>query len=158
MRERIAIGISLVTIVLLVMLAGVFAATQNAAPPGTPISEATPAAVPTPGDPAEPASAGPAVDEARPQARDSAAGRSVYTTTGCARCHAVDGVGNRRYPLDGVGARRTRASLRAWTMGAEPARDSLSPSAVRTKQRYAELPEAQVDLLLDYLESLRRLP
>jgi mono/diheme cytochrome c family protein len=156
MRERIAIGITLLTLVLLVALSVGFAVNQNTAAARAPYAMTSP--VEPAAEPAEPAAAEPpaAADPAPPA--DSVRGRAVYARLACARCHSVEGVGSRRYPLDGVGARRTRDELLAWTIGGEAVRDSLSPSALRTKQRYHEVPEAEMELLLRYLETLRTPP
>jgi mono/diheme cytochrome c family protein len=154
MRERIAIGLSLLTTALLVLLAGAFAARQN--PPGEPPRAYVPATAPEaePAAPTAPIAPEPAATPAAAPA-DSARGREVFARAGCARCHSVDGVGNRRYPLDGVGARLGPAGLWAWTVGDDAVRDGLSPSALRSKQRYRALPADEREALLAYLAALR---
>jgi mono/diheme cytochrome c family protein len=151
MRERIAIGITLLTLTLLVVLATVFATSQNRPGPtaqgAATLMPASQPAVMEGGD------AGPASQIAQ-QAADSVRGRAVYEKATCQRCHSIEGVGNRRYPLDGVGARRTRAQLRDWTIGAGAVVDSLSPSAARAKRQYAELPKAEMDALLHFMARL----
>ena len=148
MRERIAIGISVLVIGLLATLALAFARSQNRAAPGdvaqrASVLEATaPAPAPTP-------------READGETADSARGRVVFREQTCERCHSVAGVGSPRYALDGVGSRRTPAELRAWTIAASAVADSLSPSAARAKRGYAELPAVDMNALLRYLASLR---
>ena len=80
----------------------------------------------------------------------------MFAERGCTGCHSAGGVGSPRIPLDGVGARRTRASLRAWTVGAEALTDSLAPSTLRRKQEYGRLPTAELDALVAFLASLKR--
>ena len=84
-----------------------------------------------------------------------ARGREVYDDQACGRCHAIAGTGNPRSPLDGVGARRTPAEIAAWITADASVRDRLSPSVVRAKQRFAELPDADVRALATYLSTLR---
>lgn len=148
MRERIAIGISVLVISLLATLSLAFARSQSRLAPR---------------DVAQPAAAikatapipAPASREVAGEAADSARGRVVFREQTCERCHSVAGVGSPRYPLDGVGSRRTPTELRAWTTAADVVADSLSPSAARAKRGYAELPAVDMNALLDYLASLR---
>ena len=151
MRQRIAIIVSALTVALLVGLSAVFAVTRN---PAAPLVAATPAASAPAAGGAAPAPA-PATAALVQLQRDSAAGRAVFVKAGCERCHSVAGVGSRRYPLDGVGARRPPASLRAWVLGSGAVRDSLSPSALRAKESYARMPAQELAALLQYLGSLQ---
>lgn len=84
-----------------------------------------------------------------------ARGRVVYDEQACARCHALGGSGNPRSPLDGVGARRSAADLRAWVTGSGAARDILTRSTLRTKAGFALLPEPDLGALVAFLASLR---
>jgi cytochrome c2 len=144
MRERIAIAISILAVAVLTALSVAFAMHQNPAPTA-PVDVAgdaagEPAVAPTPGR-----------DD---QQQGSAAGYEVFRNRGCERCHSVQGVGSRRFPLDGVGSRRTAGELRAWTVASAAVQDSLSPSASRAKRRYEELPEEEMRLLLEWMGSL----
>jgi mono/diheme cytochrome c family protein len=147
MRERIAIGISVLVIGVLATLSLTFARSQNrlslrdVAQPAAALEATAPIPASTSREAAE--------------AADSARGRVVFREQTCERCHSVAGVGSPRYPLDGVGSRRTQAELRAWTIAADVVADSLSPSAARAKRGYAELPAADMNALLRYLASLR---
>jgi mono/diheme cytochrome c family protein len=165
MRERIAVAISVVAVAMVVVLSTLFAARQNppleAAPApaeadGAPAGTDTllPGGLPIHGDGAEARgrAALPVAPVASPT--DSARGRLVFRQQGCERCHSVAGEGSRRYPLDGVGRARTREQLRAWTVAEESVTDSLSPSAARAKRRYQQLPEADLQALLEYLGRL----
>lgn len=148
MRERIAIGISVLVIGLLATLALAFARSQNrsalrdVAQPAAALEATAPTPAPT-------------SREAAGETADSARGRVVFREQTCERCHSVAGVGSPRYPLDGVGSRRTPVELRAWTIAAAIVADSLSPSAARAKRGYAELPAVDMNALLRYLASLR---
>jgi mono/diheme cytochrome c family protein len=132
MRERIALLICWLTLVLIVGLSWVFAVRHN--PVVAPAALVAPAAA-TPGGPA------PANE----------AGARVFREQGCTSCHALGGAGNPRHALDGVGARLNREELRAWTTGTGVAADRLSAMVVRRKQRYQEMADAELSALLDYL-------
>jgi cytochrome c553 len=147
MRERIAIGISILAMVVLVALSVVFAVRQNPHTAPAPFAGAATDAPPGPAGGTEGPGAG-------TQASDSTAGLGVFRASNCERCHSVAGVGSPRYPLDGVGSRRTQDELRAWTIGAETVQDSLSPSALRAKQRYQQLSAEEMRVLLSFMASL----
>jgi len=76
-------------------------------------------------------------------------GQRVYAEQRCAACHAIAGKGNRRYPLDGVGAKLDASALRTWIV----APTKMKPKV--KKPSYDALPAADLDALVAYLESLR---
>jgi mono/diheme cytochrome c family protein len=88
-------------------------------------------------------------------ADEIARGGTLFEEQGCARCHAAEGRGNPRLPLDGVGARRSADDLRGRVTGEGSAGDAISSTARRAKERYRELPTADLDALVAYLSSLR---
>lgn len=90
-----------------------------------------------------------------PDAELLSRGAGVFERSGCLRCHGVDGVGNPRAPLDGVGARRSVTELRAWVTATGSAADQLSRSAVRAKSAFIGLPPEEMEALLAYLSALR---
>jgi len=136
MRERWARALALLTGVLVVLLTIAFATVQNRG--DAPASTSAPTAA-----------GGPAIDPAL-----LAAGRAVYDAAGCARCHSIAGQGSPRSALDGIGTRRDRKDLRHWTVADESVHHELSPRAIATKRRYADLPVEQLDALVAYLASL----
>jgi mono/diheme cytochrome c family protein len=93
---------------------------------------------------------GPGVARAA-QDQDRAAldrGREVYKQQRCQTCHAIDGVGNRRYPLDGVGARLTEEQIRQWIVAPR----EMDPKV--RKRAYDKLPKEDLDALVAYMRSL----
>lgn len=155
MRERISIAMTVGAMVLLVALSLAFARIQNpgagaVAAAGEPVADDVVPTAPEP-PPAHPVGPEPVAEAPA----DSARGREVFRALGCERCHSVAGTGSPRYPLDGVGARRTAAELLAWTVAEPAVRDSLSPSAVRAKRRYEDVPEADMEALVRYMATLR---
>ena len=133
MREIVAWVVCLVTVAVVVALAHLFAERHNPSVSGQ-------------------AAAAPVVEPVL--ASDAVRGREVYNAQGCSSCHAIAGVGNPRNPLDDVGARRPLVELRDWITGTRSAIEQLSPAVVRRKQRYQELPDAELKALKAYLASL----
>ena len=137
MREIIARTVCVLTVIVVLVLAHLFAARHNP-------RIAVPARLPEPlGETGVP---GPTSNIVR--------GRDVYAEQGCASCHAIAGAGNPRNPLDDVGARRTRAELFEWITGTGSAADQLSPAVVRRKERYRTLSQDDMNALMDCLANL----
>ncbi len=134
MRELLARILATLTALAVVCLAAGFSLVQN---------------LPLRGEtqrlPARPAVAGTEVER-------FAAGRAAFDRNGCAGCHSIGGHGNPRSPLDGVGGKLDRDSIRDWIIASDRVRERLSPGAVRIKQSYAALPDHELRDLVDLLE------
>lgn len=95
----------------------------------------------------------PAAAESVPPPGDTttvARGRELFRSVGCTGCHSAEGVGGRRIPLDGVGARLSADTLRLWV---------VDPRAVDPgvrKPAYDDLPREDVEALVEFMESLDR--
>lgn len=140
MRERVAILVCWLTLGMVVGLSWLFALRHNpTAPPAASDSPVAPLV-------AEPA-------RSPPPANDAGAG--LFREQGCTSCHVLGGIGNPRYPLDGVGGRLNREELRAWITGTGPAATTLSAMMVRRKARYLEMPEADMAALIEWLGTAR---
>lgn len=140
LRESRARGLAFATGAVVVGLAALFAWLRN--PPGAGAPAGT-----------VPAAAGPALAPPPADAARLAAGRAAFRRLDCTRCHAMEGVGNPRSPLDGVGARLDAAALREWSTGTGAARAELPAGALRAKARAAA--DAELELLIDYLAQSR---
>ncbi|MGL1834849.1 c-type cytochrome [Rhodocyclaceae bacterium SMB388] len=132
MREELARWVALLTVVVTVSLSALFAWVHNS------------------GDEPERAAAGrlPAVAS---KLVDHP-GHAVFVAQRCTSCHSVGGEGSPRYPLDGVGARLDREAIRKWIVGAPELQDQLPASAFRRKQQYQALPDAELEVLVDWLQ------
>jgi len=139
MRERWVWIVAVASGVLVVLLAWTFAKLQNKTHDAQ-ADVAVEVAAPSP----------PRLDDALVQA-----GHRVYQAQGCAMCHAVAGEGNPRLPLDGVADRLDAPALRDWALATGPAANALSARAVRMKASYRELPEADLQALVVWLQTLR---
>ena len=81
-------------------------------------------------------------------------GRQIYEQQGCGFCHSIDGKGNPRNPLDGVGTKRTVSELYNFITGADTLEGLLTTSIRKMKQRYRELSADELDALVIYMQSL----
>jgi len=84
-----------------------------------------------------------------------AAGRSVYSAQGCARCHAISGQGSSMHALDGVAERRTPEELLDWAIGNPAVKDRMAAFIYSAKQGYQKLSPADREALTAYLSTLR---
>jgi len=83
-------------------------------------------------------------------------GQELYTSQKCAMCHSVAGVGNKKYPLDGIGAKLSAADLKEWIVNPDAMQaKQTGPKPVMKMKSFKSLPAADVDALVAYLGSLK---
>ncbi|NOR55836.1 MAG: c-type cytochrome [Sulfurovum sp.] len=82
-------------------------------------------------------------------------GKEVFSAQGCARCHSIEGKGNRRNPLDGVGDKLEEKTLEAWIIAADSVKDKMPERAFEQKQKYKQLTFPELEALVEYMQSLR---
>ena len=80
-------------------------------------------------------------------------GAVVYGAQKCATCHALDGKGMAKGPLDGVGKKLTADEIRAWIV--TPAEMTKKANATRKPpmRAYPSLPKEDLDALVAFLAS-----
>jgi len=84
-----------------------------------------------------------------------AAGEKVYSANKCMSCHAIEGKGMKKYPLDGIGSKLTAADIRKWiTSPAEM--EAKQATKQPMKMKAFKLAPADLDALVAYLESLKK--
>jgi mono/diheme cytochrome c family protein len=83
------------------------------------------------------------------------AGKKVYEANKCMTCHAIDGKGMKKYPLDGVGSKLTADDIKKWLV--TPA-EMEAKQAVKQplKMKAFKLAPADLDSLVAYLGSLKK--
>jgi mono/diheme cytochrome c family protein len=82
------------------------------------------------------------------------AGAKVYAAQKCSICHSIAGVGNKKFPLDGVGAKLTTDQIREWIVNPVEAAKKANSTAKPPMKAYASLPKADLDALVAYMKSL----
>ena len=141
-REQWARNIALLTGALVALLAVIFAALQNPLQPPTI----------TPQDSTDNSMSSTTSHEA--DAEKIAAGRRVFETQGCMRCHAIANEGNPRIPLDDVGNQRSAEAIKQWIIAPAELKAEMSSRIFQTKQAYSNLPAEDIDALVAYLQSI----
>lgn len=82
-------------------------------------------------------------------------GQSVYATRKCQACHSIAGKGNRKNPLDGIGARLPAADIRRWiTHPVEMQAKTNSTKKPPMPDMYGMLAAADIDAMVAYLQTL----
>ncbi len=56
-------------------------------------------------------------------------GQELFTSQKCTMCHSVAGVGNKKFPLDGVGAKLSAADLKEWIVNPDAMQAKLGTEA-----------------------------
>jgi mono/diheme cytochrome c family protein len=82
------------------------------------------------------------------QASTIARGRAVWAEQRCRACHSIEGEGNTRSRLDGVGGRLTEKEIRMWIVAPQ----QMNPAVAK---RPYQLPDADLDALVAYLMSTK---
>jgi mono/diheme cytochrome c family protein len=83
-----------------------------------------------------------------------AAGKKVYADNKCAICHSVDGVGNKKFPLDGVG-KMSVDEIKGWLTDPKAQAEKEGKKLAMPMKSYKTLPPADMDALVAYLQSLK---
>jgi cytochrome c2 len=81
---------------------------------------------------------------------DAAHGKEVYAAQKCQMCHSIAGVGNKKWPLDGVGSKLKTDEIKKWILAPK------EMDAKTTMKAYPNLPAKDLDDLVAYMESLKK--
>jgi len=83
-------------------------------------------------------------------------GEAVYAAQKCAMCHAIDGKGQAKGPLDGVGTKLTADEIRQWIVN--PAEMTKKTNALRKPpmRAYPNLPKEDLDALVAFMASKKK--
>ncbi|OFW45454.1 MAG: hypothetical protein A3J29_00665 [Acidobacteria bacterium RIFCSPLOWO2_12_FULL_67_14b] len=83
-------------------------------------------------------------------------GATVYAAQKCSMCHALDGKGQAKGPLDGVGSKLKGDEMRQWIVN--PAEMTAKTKALRkpAMRAYPNLPKEDLDALVAFLQSKKK--
>ena len=83
-------------------------------------------------------------------------GAAVYAAQKCSMCHSLDGKGQAKGPLDGVGTKLTAEEIRLWIV--DPVDMTKKTSATRkpAMRAYPNLPKADLDALVVFLVAKKK--
>ena len=89
--------------------------------------------------------------------RQIEAGRKIYESEGCAKCHMINGRGNRMAPLDGVGSRLSPEEIKKWLTKTAQMEDALPKApAIKMSTRKYDFNDADLNAVVAYLMSLKK--
>jgi mono/diheme cytochrome c family protein len=81
-------------------------------------------------------------------------GMKIYAAQKCSVCHSIAGAGNKKLPLDGVGAKLSADQIREWMVAPAEAAKKAKSIVKPPMRAYPKLEKADLDALVDYLKSL----
>ena len=83
-------------------------------------------------------------------------GQALYNAQKCTVCHSIAGKGAKANPLDGVGAKLSAEDIRHWIVNpTEMTAKTKSTKKPPMVAKYGKLPEADIDALVAYMQSLK---
>ena len=85
-----------------------------------------------------------------------AKGAAVFGAQKCSMCHAIDGKGSVKGPLDGIGSKLKADEIRQWIV--TPVEMAAKANATRkpAMKSYATLPKEDLDALVAFLASKKK--
>jgi mono/diheme cytochrome c family protein len=90
-------------------------------------------------------------------AQSSAAdGEKVFAAQKCAVCHSIGAQGNKKGPLDGVGAKLSADDIRMWITRAPEMAAKTKAERKPAMKAFPNLSQAEVDALVAYLQTLKK--
>jgi mono/diheme cytochrome c family protein len=83
-------------------------------------------------------------------------GAAVFAAQKCSMCHSLDGKGQAKGPLDGVGTKLKADEIRAWIV--TPAEMTTKTGAARkpAMRAYPNLPKEDLDALVAFLAAKKK--
>jgi mono/diheme cytochrome c family protein len=83
-------------------------------------------------------------------------GQQVYAAQKCQMCHSIDGKGNAKGALDGVGAKLSAQDIQQWVVDAPGMTAKTKAARKPAMKSYANLPKEDVEALVAYLITLKK--
>lgn len=96
-----------------------------------------------------------------PDAKLASAGKKLYATYKCDKCHQIDGRGSKKGPLDGVGAKLTAADIKKWLtnpadMEAKLEKKPKGTDAMSYALKTKSIEPGEVDAIVAYIQTLTK--
>ncbi len=87
-------------------------------------------------------------------AQDIEKGKAVYAANKCQTCHAIEGKGNKKFPLDGVGTKLSSDEISKWiTVPAE--QEAKLAEKPKIHMKAYKLADDDLQALVGYMHSLK---
>lgn len=101
-----------------------------------------------------------AIGTASPAAAQDAAkvaqGEKLYTAQKCQMCHSINGKGNPKGPLDGVGDKLSAEDIRQWLINPQEMTGKTKATRKPPMGSYAKLSKEDIEALVAYMQSLKK--
>ena len=85
-----------------------------------------------------------------------AKGATVFAAQKCITCHALDGKGLAKGPLDGVGSKLTADEIREWIVHPDVMTKKTNATRKPVMRAYPNLPKEDRDALVAFLASKKK--
>jgi len=95
-----------------------------------------------------------AASAASAQSAEVKKGMDVYNSQHCSLCHSINGKGNAKGSLDGVGSKLKPEEIREWIVNPKEMTAKTSATRKPPMKQY-NLPKDDVDALVAYLSTLK---
>jgi len=82
-------------------------------------------------------------------------GQQLFADQKCTLCHSIGDKGNKKGPLDGVGAKLSADEIRSWITDAK-GMTAKTKATRKPEMKAYSLPKDDVDALVAYLGSLKK--
>jgi cytochrome c5 len=87
-------------------------------------------------------------------AQDIEKGKAVYAANKCKTCHAIEGQGNKKWPLDGVGKKLSTDDITKWIVTPAEMEAKLAEKP-KVKMKAYKLADEDLKALVGYMASLK---
>ena len=82
------------------------------------------------------------------------AGKKLYETYNCKKCHSIGGVGSKVSPLDGVATKLTAPDIHTWLVSPDEMTAKLKKKP-KVKMKKQDYKPGEVDAVMAYLATLK---
>jgi mono/diheme cytochrome c family protein len=86
----------------------------------------------------------------------AADGEKVFAAQKCTICHSIGAQGNKKGPLDNVGAKLSADDIRLWITQAPDMAAKAKADRKPAMKAFTALSKAEVDALVAYLQTLKK--
>ena len=83
-------------------------------------------------------------------------GKTVYAAQKCSMCHSIEGKGQVKGPLDGVGSKLSADEIRAWIVTPAEMTKKMKAERKPPMRAYPKLAKEDLDGLVAYMASLKK--
>jgi mono/diheme cytochrome c family protein len=83
-------------------------------------------------------------------------GKKVYADQKCSVCHSIEGKGNAKGALDGVGTKLSADEIKQWIVDPKTMTEKTKAARKPPMKAYATLPAEDLDALVAYMQSLKK--